>query len=230
MGEARWLTALEHWHCAALRESAPEKGGSNEQTTADSGRAADGGRPRGTHRAYIVLGLVQGLALWALYHSVGNRPGPIGPAFAAVLQFSLAGPLAWYLSAASFGSARARAGVAVLVGSLLAALGVHAGATGDALGFDRIVASLVLGYVIVALAAGVAMPRLKRASSRTRPSIWSRTRRAQMSLSLNGAFCPTSLPLFHGSRETTLPGVPMMVSHRVKGHAGCARATPGRQL
>jgi hypothetical protein len=104
---------------------------------------------------YIVLGLVQGLALWALYHSVGNRPGPIGPAFAAVLQFSLAGPLAWYLSAASFGSARARAGVAVLVGSLLAALGVHAGATGDALGFDRIVASLVLGYVIVALAAGV---------------------------------------------------------------------------
>jgi hypothetical protein len=179
---------------------------------------------------YIVLGLVQGLALWALYHSVGNGPGPIGPAFAAVLQFSLAGPLAWYLSAASFGSARARAGVAVLVGSLLAALGVHAGATGDALGFDRIVASLVLGYVIVALAAGVAMPRLKRASSRTRPSIWSRTRRAQMSLSLNGAFCPTSLPLFHGSRETTLPGVPMMVSHRVKGHAGCARATPGRQL
>ncbi len=46
----------------------------------------------------------------------------------------------------------------------------------------------------------LSMPRLNRASSRTRPSIWSRTRSAQMSLSLNGAFCPTILPLFHGSR------------------------------
>ena len=41
---------------------------------------------------------------------------------------------------------------------------------------------------------------LKRASSRARPSIWRRTRSAQMSLSLNGAFWPTILPLFHGSR------------------------------
>jgi hypothetical protein len=49
-----------------------------------------------------------------------------------------------------------------------------------------------------------------------------------MSLGLNGAFCPTSLPLFHGSRWTTLPAVPMMVSHRVEGHAGCARPPLGR--
>src|SRR5690606_34859141 len=34
----------------------------------------------------------------------------------------------------------------------------------------------------------LSMPRLKSASSRTRLSIWRRTRRAQMSLSLKGAF------------------------------------------
>ena len=46
----------------------------------------------------------------------------------------------------------------------------------------------------------------------TRASIWRRTRSAQMSLSWNGAFCPTILPLFHGSRSAALPAVPMMVS------------------
>lgn len=101
---------------------------------------------------YIVLGVVQGLALWALYHALHDRPGPIGPFFAAMLQFSLAGPLAWYLSAATFSSALVRAGLALVVGGLLAALGAHAAATGDAFAFDRIVASAVLGYVIVALA------------------------------------------------------------------------------
>lgn len=105
---------------------------------------------------YIVLGVVQGVTLWALYYTLHNRPGPIGPFFAATLQFSLAGPLAWYLSAANFRSAPARAGLALIVGGLLAALGAHAGATGDAFAFDRIVASAVLGYVIVALvAAGI---------------------------------------------------------------------------
>jgi hypothetical protein len=38
-----------------------------------------------------------------------------------------------------------------------------------------------------------------------------------MSWSLKGVFCPTILPLFHGSREVALPAVPMMVSHRVGG-------------
>ena len=46
----------------------------------------------------------------------------------------------------------------------------------------------------------LSIPRLKRASSRTRSSICRRTRSAQMSLTLNGAFWPTILPLFHGSR------------------------------
>lgn len=48
-----------------------------------------------------------------------------------------------------------------------------------------------------------------------------------MSLGLKGAFCPTILPLFHGSRELALLAVLMMVSHRVEGHKGCACRTSG---
>jgi hypothetical protein len=43
---------------------------------------------------------------------------------------------------------------------------------------------------------------------------------------------PDDLPLFHGSRAVALSAVPMMVSHRVEGPAGCAgtslRATTRR--
>ena len=46
----------------------------------------------------------------------------------------------------------------------------------------------------------LSIPRAKRASSRIRFSICRWMRSAQMSLSLNGAFWPTILPLFHGSR------------------------------
>jgi hypothetical protein len=63
----------------------------------------------------------------------------------------------------------------------------------------------------VAAASLLSMPRLKGASSRTRPSICSLTRGAQKSLSLNGAFCPTIFPLFHGLRRAALSVVvPMM--------------------
>jgi hypothetical protein len=47
----------------------------------------------------------------------------------------------------------------------------------------------------------LSMPRLKSASSRVRSSIRRRIRIAQISLGLNGAFWPTSLALFHGSRR-----------------------------
>ena len=43
-----------------------------------------------------------------------------------------------------------------------------------------------------------------------------------MSLSLNGAFWPTILPLFHGSRLTALALDPMMDSHQVEGLQECA--------
>src|SRR5450432_4201078 len=52
-------------------------------------------------------------------------------------------------------------------------------------------------------------------------------RSAQMSLSLNGAFWPTILPLFHGSRKVGLAAVRMMVSHRVEGPQRCASSTEG---
>ena len=63
----------------------------------------------------------------------------------------------------------------------------------------------------------LSIPKLKSASSRTRLSIWRRTRSAQISLTLNGAFWPTILPLFHGSRRTVLTLDSMMDSHQVDG-------------
>ncbi|KQV46986.1 hypothetical protein ASC95_26115 [Pelomonas sp. Root1217] len=45
-----------------------------------------------------------------------------------------------------------------------------------------------------------------------------------MSLTLNGAFWPTILPLFHGSHDRVLAADPMMVSHRVEGQQACAGA------
>src|ERR1700712_4988693 len=72
----------------------------------------------------------------------------------------------------------------------------------------------------------LSIPRLNSASSRTRLSICSRTLSAQMSLTLKGAFWPTILPLFHGSRCTALTLGSMMVSHQVEGAQQCAdRAT-----
>jgi hypothetical protein len=46
----------------------------------------------------------------------------------------------------------------------------------------------------------LSIAKLKRASSRHRLATCKRTRIAQISLSLNGVFWPTSLPLFQGSR------------------------------
>lgn len=68
-------------------------------------------------------------------------------------------------------------------------------------------------------------PKLKRASSRTRPSSCSRTRSAQMSLTLKGAFWPTILPLFQGTWQVAVSTDAMMVSHRVEGTSACAGLT-----
>src|SRR5215212_3162617 len=46
---------------------------------------------------------------------------------------------------------------------------------------------------------------MNSARSRVRSVIWRRTRIAQISLSFSGAFCPTSFPLFHGSRDGRMP-------------------------
>src|ERR1700723_2863973 len=46
----------------------------------------------------------------------------------------------------------------------------------------------------------LSIAKLKRANSRHRLAICKRIRIAQISLSLNGVFWPTSLPLFQGSR------------------------------
>src|SRR5659263_644941 len=55
------------------------------------------------------------------------------------------------------------------------------------------------------------------ASSLTRCSTCNRTRMAQISFSLNGAFWPTSLPLFHGSWWDFLDDSSMMNCLQLKG-------------
>lgn len=59
-------------------------------------------------------------------------------------------------------------------------------------------------------------PRFNNAGSRERCSCCSRIRIAQMSLGLNGAFCPTSLPLFHGSLRRVLDEVVSMIGPPVR--------------
>lgn len=51
-----------------------------------------------------------------------------------------------------------------------------------------------------------------------------------MSLSLNGAFWPTILPMFHGSRWIALATDPMMVSHPVERQTRCTNASPAPLL
>src|ERR1035437_305248 len=60
-------------------------------------------------------------------------------------------------------------------------------------------------------------PRSNMANSLTRCSTCNRTRMAQISFSLNGAFWPTSLPLFHGSWWDLLDDSSMMNSLQLKG-------------
>jgi hypothetical protein len=64
------------------------------------------------------------------------------------------------------------------------------------------------------------MASLKRASSRVRWPICSRTRMAQISFSFRGAFCPTSFPLFQGIARCNMSrrfhdGLPSVVDDRL---------------
>ena len=68
----------------------------------------------------------------------------------------------------------------------------------------------------------LSMPKLKRASSRTRFSIQSRTRSAQMSLSLNGAFWPTKMRR-HDGRVLVLGQPSLTVATGAEGQL-CGRA------
>ena len=55
-------------------------------------------------------------------------------------------------------------------------------------------------------------PRSKSASSRVRWPSCSCIRMAQISLSFNGAFCPTIFPLFHGALEGVADAVSIVIS------------------
>src|SRR5450631_4936678 len=74
------------------------------------------------------------------------------------------------------------------------------------------------------------MARLNSASSLRRPASCKRTRIAQISFSLNGAFWPTSLPLFQGSRGAhTFDKCSMVVSRCLRNNQSAPELN-GRSL
>src|SRR4029079_16299184 len=76
---------------------------------------------------HVVVGAVQGVAVWLLYEGARNWgwSAAFPRAYAAALSFCVAGPLAWYLTHDAFASARVRRVYAALVGVLFGALGAH---------------------------------------------------------------------------------------------------------
>ncbi|MGZ5270686.1 MAG: hypothetical protein ACXWC6_08720 [Ramlibacter sp.] len=107
--------------------------------------------------AYLVLGFLQGLALWLL-----TRPASVGlfsghPALlSASVHFAAGAPVAWYLLAGSRLRPVARAGVALAIAALLCGLAAHAAATsGDGREpFSFMLAAAALSYMLVVLVAG----------------------------------------------------------------------------
>jgi hypothetical protein len=112
-------------------------------------------------RLHLLIGALQGIALWLLYEA-GQRWGWLTAfprALSALVCFSVAAPLAWYLTHAVFVSERSRAAFAVLLGLLLAALGAHAasvsGSEKPAVGsFTFLVPIGVLAFLLVSLVGG----------------------------------------------------------------------------
>lgn len=108
---------------------------------------------------YLLVGLAQGVALWALHES-GQRnvwPATDPTALAALTHFFVAGPLAWLFLGASLADARTRTIASALVGLLMGALGGHAaasGAPGTTFLFSFALASAILSYVVIALVGG----------------------------------------------------------------------------
>lgn len=123
--------------------------------SADSPSWPAGGQPQqDDFYGHALVGAVQGVALWALHEFWRYSGGATAALASAAKYFAVAAPLAWFLMA---GSARGTAGrivAAVGIGALMAAIGwhfAHSGVSGDAR-FGSILASLILGHVLVVLA------------------------------------------------------------------------------
>jgi hypothetical protein len=107
--------------------------------------------------AYLLLGFVQGLALWLLTRATNEGALSAHPAlFSALVHFTVAAPLAWYLLAGSALRSIGRMGAAIAISALVCGLAAHAAATSGAGGepFSFKLAAAVLSYMLVVLAAG----------------------------------------------------------------------------
>ncbi len=78
---------------------------------------------------YLLIGAVQGLALWALHEATQRSlwPATSGPWLSASLYAVLAVPAAWYLLHGGFKRQRTHLAVVGVIGGLYAGLGAHAG-------------------------------------------------------------------------------------------------------
>jgi hypothetical protein len=109
-------------------------------------------------RSHLVVGALQGLALWWLYeaHERAAWPATSPAVFGALAYAAVAAPLAWYLSHGVFASKRARVLFAVILGGCFGVLGAHAGsvlrgATLFTWSISHLLAAGVLGFVIIGL-------------------------------------------------------------------------------
>ena len=106
---------------------------------------------------YLLLGLVQGVALWLLTMPEASLRFLEHPALhSALIHFAAGAPLAWYLLAGSPVGPRTQVGIAVTIAVLIGGLAAHAVATssGGREPFSFMLAAAVLSYMLVALASG----------------------------------------------------------------------------
>lgn len=107
---------------------------------------------------YLLVGVLQGLALWLLtgYEKGGLLSGH-PRLLSASVHFAVAAPMAWYLLAGGSLRPLARAAVAIAIAALVSSLAAHAAGTaadsGDPFTFK--LAAAVLSYMLVVLAAGL---------------------------------------------------------------------------
>jgi len=111
----------------------------------------------GSLPVHLLLGVLQGLALWLLGRPFIDGVFATHPALpTAGIHFAVAAPVGWYLLAGSPLRPRARAGVALAIAALVGGLAGHATATSGKghPPFSFTLAAAVLAYVLVVLAAG----------------------------------------------------------------------------
>jgi len=148
-------------------------------------------------RLHLLLGALQGIALWLLYEAA-ERWGWLTAfprALAALVCFSVVAPLAWYLTHGVFASERSRVAFAVLLGLLLAALGAHAAAVAgaerplvDSVVFSFVIPAAVLAFLVMSLAGAWESSRRRFGYARLFELAWRNAVLAAVAAALTGGF------------------------------------------